>query len=193
MARSYHHGALRLALLDAAEKILERDGIGGLTLRAAAREAGVSHAAPTHHFGNISGLLSALAASGFIRFRTRIEEEIAAAPPGEAAVGVRRGYLAFAVGSPALFQLMFRSEQLDWSNQVLAEAGAAAFGLLAPADGSGPLDIDALAQSMAEWSMLHGLSTLLIDGRLDAVAMELLPGVNIQELIDRVLRKSPCR
>src|SRR5262245_40491778 len=64
----YHHGALRDALLQAAEKLLERDGLPGLTLRAVAREAGVSHAAPTHHFGDLSGLLSELAAIGYRQF-----------------------------------------------------------------------------------------------------------------------------
>src|SRR5512139_1646614 len=64
----YHHGALRDALLQAAERVLERDGLPGLTLRAVAREAGVSHAAPTHHFGDLTGLLSELAAIGFRRF-----------------------------------------------------------------------------------------------------------------------------
>src|SRR6185503_1752884 len=64
----YHHGDLRDALLKAAERVLERDGLPGLTLRAVAREAGVSHAAPTHHFGDLSGLLSELAAIGFRRF-----------------------------------------------------------------------------------------------------------------------------
>src|SRR5215472_8531110 len=65
----YHHGSLREAMLRAAESILERDGIRGLTLRAAAREAGVSHAAPKNHFGDVMGLLSDLAAVGFARFR----------------------------------------------------------------------------------------------------------------------------
>src|SRR3982751_372137 len=64
----YHHGALRDALLEAAERVLERDGLPGLTLRAVAREAGVSHAAPTHHFGDLTGLLSELAAIGYTRF-----------------------------------------------------------------------------------------------------------------------------
>src|SRR5262245_52005851 len=66
-AATYHHGALREALLAAAEGILERDGITGLTLRAAARAAGVSHAAPKNHFGDLAGLLSDLAATGFER------------------------------------------------------------------------------------------------------------------------------
>src|SRR3954462_616817 len=64
----YHHGGLHDALLKAAERVLERDGLAGLTLRAVAREAGVSHAAPTHHFGDLTGLLSELAAIGFRMF-----------------------------------------------------------------------------------------------------------------------------
>src|SRR4051795_11499632 len=72
----YHHGALRDALLKAAETVLERDGLQGLTLRAVAREAGVSHAAPTHHFGDLTGLVSELAAVGFRQFNAAM----AAAP-----------------------------------------------------------------------------------------------------------------
>ncbi|MDQ8732766.1 TetR family transcriptional regulator, partial [Bradyrhizobium sp. LHD-71] len=72
-AAPYHHGSLHEALLKAAETILERDGLPGLTLRAAAREAGVSHAAPTHHFGDMSGLLSELAASGFRTFAAALK------------------------------------------------------------------------------------------------------------------------
>ena len=64
----YHHGDLHDALLQAAERVLERDGLAGLTLRAVAREAGVSHAAPTHHFGDLTGLVSELAAIGFRQF-----------------------------------------------------------------------------------------------------------------------------
>src|SRR5215218_7906479 len=75
-ASPYHHGALRDALLKAAEAVLERDGLQGLTLRAVAREAGVSHAAPTHHFGDLTGLVSELAAIGFLQFNAAM----AAAP-----------------------------------------------------------------------------------------------------------------
>ena len=61
----YHHGNLRAALLRAAEEIIRESGVEGLTLRACARKAGVSHGAPAHHFGNITGLLTELAAEGF--------------------------------------------------------------------------------------------------------------------------------
>src|SRR6202451_1044198 len=73
----YHHGALRDALLEAAERVLEREGLSGLTLRAVAREAGVSHAAPTHHFGDLTGLVSELAAVGYRQFNAAMT---AAAP-----------------------------------------------------------------------------------------------------------------
>src|SRR5947199_7172844 len=69
----YHHGDLREALLKAAERVLERDGLAGLTLRAVAREAGVSHAAPTHHFGDLTGLVSELAAIGFRQFNATLK------------------------------------------------------------------------------------------------------------------------
>src|SRR3981189_1448172 len=86
----YHHGALHEALLKAAETVLERDGLAGLTLRAVAREAGVSHAAPTHHFGDLTGLVSELAAIGFRQYNaamaaagasgtTRLEKGMASA------------------------------------------------------------------------------------------------------------------
>src|SRR5882757_2625180 len=77
----YHHGALRDALLKAAETVLERDGLAGLTLRAVAREAGVSHAAPTHHFADLTGLVSELAAIGFRQFNTAMAAAGSAAGP----------------------------------------------------------------------------------------------------------------
>jgi len=99
----YHHGALKEALVAAAEAILRRDGLSALTLRAAAREAGVSHAAPSHHFGDLTGLLSELAADGFRRFGVELQAamESAAVKRWDGA----RAYLAFARQNPELFQL----------------------------------------------------------------------------------------
>ena len=82
---TYHHGSLKQALLQAAERILVRDGIQGLTLRAAAREAGVSHAAPKNHFGDLTGLLSELAAVGFERFVATIQADLTESPRARAA------------------------------------------------------------------------------------------------------------
>ena len=78
MARDYHHGDLRAALLRAAEVELSERGVEGFTLRGCARRAGVSHAAPAHHFGDADGLLTALAAEGFARFNAAVAARLAA-------------------------------------------------------------------------------------------------------------------
>ena len=103
--QSYHHGDLHDALLKAAETVLERDGVQGLTLRAAAREAGVSHAAPTHHFGDMTGLISELAAVGFRRFAAALTNAANAAASQSAharldAMGI--AYVTFARTYPGL-------------------------------------------------------------------------------------------
>ncbi len=180
-AQPYHHGSLRTALLDAAETILERDGFQALTLRAAARAAGVSHAAPAHHFGDLIGLLSELASIGYVRFRATLLAEMAdagAAPKGRLhAMG--RGYVRFARDHPNLFLLMFRSERLDTQRPALSEAMNAAYGALAEAAGASADASSApraaaqtgaassrLADIAAAWAIAHGLALLLIDGRL---------------------------
>ena len=197
MNERYHHGALREALLDAAQTILERDGIAALTLRAAAREAGVSHAAPNHHFGSLGGLVSELAARGFEQLRAQIVRASGENSGGRGHVAaLAAGYIGFARSAPGLFRLMFRAEQLDWSRPALAQAGAAAFALLIPLGPDGepvaiPLTPAQLGTAMAQWSMLHGMASLLIDGRLEAVAAELAPSVEGSTLQAEILRHMP--
>ena len=83
-------------MLQAAKRILERDGIPGLTLRAAARQAGVSHAAPKNHFGDLRGLLSELAAVGFERFRTAMLSKLCdGGPPAARMDAIGHGYVAW--------------------------------------------------------------------------------------------------
>src|SRR5882724_2698429 len=107
----YHHGALHEALLEAAEKVLERDGLQGLTLRAVAREAGVSHAAPTHHFGDLTGLVSELAAIGFRQFNAAMAAAITPDKlPMERAMARAKAYVAYAQAHPGMYGLMFRTE-----------------------------------------------------------------------------------
>lgn len=172
----YHHGALKSALLEAAETILKRDGIEGLTLRAAAREVGVSHAAPKNHFDDVRGLLSELAAVGYVRFRAALLAEIAARPPALSpidAAGI--GYVKFAKDNPELFTLMFRSERLDFTRPALRDANRASFAVLAETaagrpSGGGPdaglLSIAEAAQVVTRWSLVHGYACLMLDNRL---------------------------
>jgi AcrR family transcriptional regulator len=166
----YHHGALHAALLAAAQGILESQGLEALTLRGAARAAGVSHAAPKNHFGDLTGLRSELAALGFQQFA----EALRNAPSFDAA---GMAYVSFAREHPAMFLLMFRGERLDLGRpalskavgevrQALADAAAASLGLDAGAAGEAPLPGAQLVRMVAAWSQVHGFAMLLIDGRL---------------------------
>src|SRR6195256_813539 len=119
----YHHGALRDALLEAAERVLERDGLAGLTLRAVAREAGVSHAAPTHHFGHPTGLVSELAAIGFRMFNAAmVAANSSETHPLMKGMASAKAYVAFAQAHPGMYGLMFRNERLDMTWPSLHEA-----------------------------------------------------------------------
>ena len=194
MNRPYHHGALREALLAAAEVILERHGVEALTLRGAARKAGVTHGSPAHHFGDLQGLLSELAARGFLRLHDRLRAEALAAGPHPRCriLGLSRGYVGFAGNNPGLFQLMFRSALLDWSRPALATASAEAFALLVEGEGETSLaerGAAHLTTVVARWSLAHGLAMLLIDGRLAAIT-EKASGPDVDTLVERVLTKS---
>jgi AcrR family transcriptional regulator len=192
---TYHHGSLKEALLQAAERILERDGIQGLTLRAAAREAGVSHAAPKNHFGDLSGLLSELAAVGFERFAATMQAEVrAGCSPTERMAAIGRGYVAFARAHTGLFLLMFRSERLDInrpalrtaiaaSSQVLAGAVAARRGEAVEAD---KLTLPQAAGIVSSWALVHGFAMLLLDGRLRPLMARLPPGTDADALLGAI-------
>lgn len=196
----YHHGALRGALLRAAERLLERDGVQGLTLRAAAREAGVSHAAPKHHFGDLAGLMTELAIVGFDRLRTfllagvRDDQSLR-----ERLDAVGRGYVAFAKGHPALFLMMFRSERLDRTRPALSAAARAAFEVLAGALEPGettaeePLTMAQAGRLARAWSVVHGFSILLIDGRWKPLLEHLPAGADADALFEAVIESAPAR
>ncbi|MBI5128055.1 MAG: TetR/AcrR family transcriptional regulator [Rhodopseudomonas palustris] len=194
----YHHGALRDALLAAAERVLERDGLQGLTLRAAAREAGVSHAAPTHHFGDLTGLLSELAAIGFRRYNAELEAAGASAETVmERAMARALRFVSYAQAHPGMYHLMFRSERLDMTRPALHEAANAAFAGLAGAVAARlrePIDQEKLSLEQAAeiaraWSLIHGFTTLLLDGRIGDI-LERLPGIDAETLLGAML-KSP--
>ncbi|MDH2406432.1 WHG domain-containing protein [Bradyrhizobium sp. SSUT18] len=192
----YHHGALREALLRAAERVLERDGLAGLTLRAVAREAGVSHAAPTHHFGDLTGLLSELAAVGFRQFNAAMASSCdAATTPLERALVRPKAYVAYAQAHPGMYGIMFRTERLDYSRPSLHEAAEASFAGLANAVGmmrqeqiSGDaLTLNQGAAIARAWSMVHGFTTLLLDGRLSDILGRLPEGTTAERLLEAML------
>jgi AcrR family transcriptional regulator len=201
-ASPYHHGALRDALLEAAERVLERDGLAGLTLRAVAREAGVSHAAPTHHFGDLTGLVSELAAIGFRQFSAAMAEASTTATlDGEQALARAHAYVHYAQAHPGLYGLMFRTERLDMSRPSLHEAANASFAGFAGVIGASrhePISAQALtldqgAALVRAWSLVHGFTMLLLDDRLSDVLRRLPDGVSVETLLDAMLKSTVTR
>lgn len=192
----YHHGDLHEALLLAAKRVAEREGLNGLTLRAVAREAGVSHAAPAHHFGDVTGLLSELAAVGFKQFSAALGEAACLAGSSEAAAqGRANAYVGFARDNPCMFQLMFRAERLDHDRPVLHEAAKTAFAKLAgivAARRHEEIEPDHLTLPQAAeiariWSLVHGFAMLHLDGRLRHI-LDAAPGVTEEMLLAAMLK-----
>ena len=198
----YHHGDLHDALLGAAERVLERDGLPGLTLRAVAREAGVSHAAPTHHFGDLTGLLSELAAIGFRQFGVAMAAANAsAATPSEKGMASAKAYVAYAQEHPGMYGLMFRSERLDYARPSLREASEASFAGLARGVGASrheeisreALTLDQAAAIASAWSLVHGFTMLLLDGRLTKILNLSPEGTTAETLLTAMLRLTASR
>jgi AcrR family transcriptional regulator len=175
-AAPYHHGALREALLKAAETVLRRDGLAGLTLRAVAREAGVSHAAPTHHFGDLTGLLSELAAIGFQRFGAAMQAAVAAAPPAEKGLASARAYVAYAQDNPAAGASF--------------EGLARAVGAGREGQATGALSLEDAGRIVHAWSLVHGYTMLLLDGRLTDMLRRAPAGTTPEALLQAMLKAS---
>ncbi|MGQ2930937.1 MAG: TetR/AcrR family transcriptional regulator [Sphingopyxis sp.] len=194
MTKPYHHGDLRTALLTAAEEIVNRDGVAGLTLRGVAREVGASHAAPKNHFDDLTGLLSELAAIGFTRFADRMQAAAAAqTAPADKLNAIGRAYVEFALAEPGLFQLMFRGERLDKSRPALDAAMERAFGTLtgsvaATHEGDPDVARATRAHAARAWSMVHGYAILLLDDRLNPLLDADAPHDDALTLLDDMLK-----
>ncbi|MFJ3876931.1 TetR/AcrR family transcriptional regulator [Streptomyces sp. NPDC090077] len=161
--RTYHHGDLRHAVLTAALDVIAAEGPGALSLRDLARRAGVSHAAPAHHFKDRTGLLTAIAAEGW----GLLAEALADAPELR-----ERGvaYVRFAMAHPAHFQVMFQPELLRGDDPGLTAARQRAGDQLRtgvaqlPDAGRGE---DARLAEIAAWTLAHGFATLLLSRSLN--------------------------
>jgi AcrR family transcriptional regulator len=173
--RSYHHGDLRRALLDEALALAAERGPAALTLREAARRAGVTEAAPYRHFASKEALVAALAEEGFAALLQRVRRALARAP-GKAsarltALGV--AYLRFALDRPAHFRVMFgRDLATSHGFRGVGDLAQACFGELigevARAQRAGEVaGRDPRPAALALWSALHGLASLQADGLLE--------------------------
>ena len=188
--KTYHHGDLREALLRSAESILKRDGLGALSLRAVARAAGVSHAAPAHHFPDLCSLLSALAAGGFDRLSDKLIE--AASKGGDPPLELAKTYIAFAKANPALYQLMSDPSRLDSKNSVLRGARERAISILAGAREAN-MEKPTLSQvgaMAAGWALVHGLSLMLLSGRFGTLIRIAPEGTTDMDIVEAALQSA---
>ncbi|HEX3753602.1 MAG TPA: TetR/AcrR family transcriptional regulator [Rhizomicrobium sp.] len=160
--RGYHHGDLRNGLLEAARTILEEESLAALTLRAVARKAGVSHAAPYRHFPNHEALLVELSVEGFQELRdTLVEAAKASASESDRIANIGAAYMRFVARRPALARLMF-------GGQLPNRDKFPALGSAADAIGS---EIGAAlhdsALGLAVWASVHGLAMLILENVID--------------------------
>jgi AcrR family transcriptional regulator len=172
-AHAYHHGDLRQAMLVAADRLIEEQGLEKFTLRECARRAGVSHGAPAHHFGDVRGLLTELATQGFEQLLEAMTQHEAAAPPDvyEQFIANGQAYVAFALAHRGRFQLMFRSDRTQCDDERLRLAGQATYGrlqqhmaaVLGAARVPGALPSE---KALLAWVVVHGLSTLTLESGL---------------------------
>ncbi|GHF12662.1 TetR family transcriptional regulator [Amycolatopsis deserti] len=152
---SYHHGDLRRAILTAAAEAIGEHGAAALSLRDVARRAGVSHAAPVHHFGDKAGVVTALATEGFELLADALT---AARDQGLVEIGV--AYVRFAVGHRAHFDVMFRPDLHHPGDGELTAARERAWTVMADAVSEGQL------AQVAAWSIVHGFATLWLSGAM---------------------------
>jgi AcrR family transcriptional regulator len=190
---NYHHGDLKQALIDAGIKILKEEGIGALTLRSAARAAGVSHSAPYAHFPDKQSLLAAISTRGFITLQERL---IATAlqysnNPGDLVPETGWTYTRFALEEPALFKLMFSGILEDehsypefmsavkhtFHHLVEVVEACQAAGVLPPGSSE--------ELAVAVWSLVHGFVSLHLERQIPS---QLLEKYQLKELLKRSLR-----
>ena len=173
---AYHHGDLRATLLRVGLELVAERGINGFTLREVARRAGVSHAAPYHHFADRGALVRAIVAESYGALAAALEDAASegADDPLARIQAMGEGYVAFALANPDRYRLMFRTELAGEGSDAddVDRAGAEAFGALVgaveAAHRAGGLadDADVSSTAAACWATVHGVASLLIDGAL---------------------------
>jgi AcrR family transcriptional regulator len=161
---TYHHGDLKAVILAEAAKLVAERGADGISLRELARAAGVSHAAPAHHFTDRRGLFTALATEGFGLLAVALE----GARPDF--INAALAYVRFALDHPGHYAVMFDKSLYDDTDPDLVAAEAAAGeelnrGVATLSDAKAKADPAAAA--LAAWSLVHGFSMLWLNDAID--------------------------
>lgn len=193
---TYHHGDLREALIKAADEIIAQDGIENFSLRTAAKRAGVSPAAPAHHFGSARGLLTEVA----ILAHQRADHYVERAGHSEDVVAdvraVTLAFISFVLHHPGHFRLMFRNDLVDGNDPRLAAVSKVPGMRLARAvltyrgrRDVDPRSFDDAADMLCGLATLHGLANLLLEEK----AMHFFQGANSKNFVKEYLPKVIAR
>jgi AcrR family transcriptional regulator len=178
--RPYHHGDLSRALLQAALRTIQREGVESVTLRGVGKDVGVSRTALYRHFADKSALLRAVAREGFRMLRATLVdawERGGKGRPGFEAMG--EAYVRFAVENPSHYRVMFGASILGTAaDPELEREGAAAFQALVDAIVEQQRDAlivndHPMQLALYIWSLVHGIAMLAIDGRLEHTGVEI--------------------
>jgi len=176
-ARRYHHGDLRRGLIDAARQILEADGPSALSLRAVARQAGVSPAAPYHHFKDKAELLGAVAQEGWRALQLRMIQAKAGVSADERLAALGVAYVGFARENPALYRVMYEAaRQSQATGSALGDGQGATYSVLRDTMvecGGEPDGPDLELAALAAWSSAHGLAEMAGFKRFHALKAQL--------------------
>jgi AcrR family transcriptional regulator len=175
---TYYGGDLRRDLLDAALRVVAKEGPAAVNLRALARELGVSHAAPANHFADKTAIFTAIAQEGFELLGQAMDRAVGEVPgegPGRALLAATgTGYLQFALAHPAHFEVMWRNDLLRRGDPALQVASYATFDQLltgvraAQADGLAA-GVDERSVAYLAWATVHGLAVLWLNGPLSGL------------------------
>jgi AcrR family transcriptional regulator len=172
----YHHGDLQEALIAATEQILAEQGAEGFTLREAARRAGVSPAAPAHHFGNAPGLLTEVAIRGYDALGAALKQAAARKASWHEKLHAQGlAYVDFALSYPGRFQMMFSNKRLVADDERLRQSIRAAHrefemvveDLALHTPGMTPKQ--AKVAATVAWSTVHGFAKLALEGKFGAI------------------------
>jgi len=167
--KTYHHGDLYQTLLNVGEQALAEMPVDQVTWREIARRAGVSHAAPKHHFASLGHLLAEIAARGFKRFMAELAEAAdgaASQSPATRLMAMGRAYFLFAQENPAAYQLMFGQREPMVMTPRLIDASFESWDQMVSAVAAITGHTRAAAGAMHVWSSIHGLSLLRLAQRV---------------------------
>ncbi len=164
---AHHHGNLRIALIEAGAELIRENGADALSIRKAAAIAGVSHAAPAHHFPTLKHLRTAVAAYGHDIFshsmRTKMDA-ITDPDPHRKLLAAGQGYLEFALNNPALYDLMFGGSSKFPQDEEFLKASAKSLEILAEiAAPLRPGTAGDEGNQLLVWSILHGFCGIVLN------------------------------